>query len=88
MIPEETKSGMLSGAVGVILLGAIIAVLSGSVGNLTKLGWIIYDIGIAGLSWIFLDQAFDESNSDNLRIAFAISAALLVTFGFKLLAGL
>ncbi|ASJ02446.1 hypothetical protein A3L09_03845 [Thermococcus profundus] len=87
MIPEEVESGLIAGSIGILLLGAIIAVLGSSVNGVTKGGWIVYDIGVAGISWVFLDKAFDEKTSENLRVALVIAAAIIIAFGFRILAG-
>ena len=60
---EGMESGFIAGVIAVALLGAILAVIASGVGAFTKLAWVIYDIGVAGLSWGLLNEAFDESNS-------------------------
>ncbi|WP_456365793.1 hypothetical protein [Thermococcus sp.] len=69
---------------GLLLLGAMITVLGIPAGGAVKLGWILYDIGIAGVLFVFLQEAFEVENPQNMRIAMLIAAAIVAVWGFKL----
>ncbi|WP_367883542.1 hypothetical protein [Thermococcus peptonophilus] len=47
-----------------------------------KLGGVIFDIGVAGLAWVFLDEALESAKSDFYRAILAIAAAILVAFAW------
>jgi hypothetical protein len=81
-IKKEAGSGLLMGIVGILLLGAIVAVLGMPLSAMTKLGKILFDIGVAGVAWILLDEAFEGEGSDIYRAALAIAAAIVVAFAW------
>ncbi|BAD85626.1 hypothetical membrane protein [Thermococcus kodakarensis KOD1] len=81
-LKKEAGSGILMGIVGVLLLGAIIKTLAMPVSAALKLGGVIFDIGVAGLAWVFLDEAIESSESDIYRAILAIAAAILVAFAW------
>lgn len=71
------------GIVGVLLLGAIIKTLAmPPLSDVLKLGGVIFDIGVAGLAWVFLDEALESAKSDFYRAILAIAAAILVAFAW------
>ena len=82
---EGMESGFIAGVIAVALLGAVLAVIASGVGVFTKLAWIIYDIGVAGLSWGLLNEAFDDSNSETLRAAMALAGGLVLVLGLRFL---
>ena len=82
---EGMESGFIAGVIAVALLGAILAVIASGVGAFTKLAWVIYDIGVAGLSWGLLNEAFDESNSETLRASMALAGGLVLVLGLRFL---
>ncbi|WP_245250300.1 hypothetical protein [Thermococcus stetteri] len=43
---------------------------------------VIFDIGAAGLLWVFLDEAFESDRSDLYRAALAVAAAILAAFAW------
>jgi hypothetical protein len=79
---NEAEKGVLMGIVGVLLLGAIISALGAPLGSTMKLGKIIFDLGVAGMLWIFLNEAFESDVSDLYRAALVIGAAILAAFGW------
>lgn len=81
-IKKEATPGILMGIVGVLLLGAIIRTLAMPVSDVLKLGGVIFDIGVAGLVWIFLDEAIESAESEIYRAILAIAAAILVAFAW------
>jgi len=81
-IKKEAGSGLLMGIVGILLLGAIVAVLGMPLSDTVKLGKILFDIGVAGVAWILLDEAFEGRGSDLYRAALAIAAAIVVAFAW------
>ncbi|NJF26080.1 hypothetical protein [Thermococcus sp. Bubb.Bath] len=81
-IKKEVGSGLLMGIIGILLLGAIVTVLGMPLSAMTKLGKILFDIGVAGIAWIFLDETFEGEGSDIYRAALAIAAAIVVAFAW------
>jgi hypothetical protein len=81
-IKKEAGSGLLMGIVGILLLGAIVTALGMPLSAMTKLGKILFDIGVAGVAWILLDEAFEGEGSDLYRAALAIAAAIVVAFAW------
>ncbi|ACS34214.1 hypothetical protein [Thermococcus gammatolerans] len=73
-----TEGGFIAGALAVVLLGAIISVLSMPIRDLMKLAYLIYDIGIVGLSFGLLNEAFEGERSDAIRAAFAIAGTIVL----------
>ncbi len=81
-IKKEAGSGLLMGIVGILLLGAIVTVLGMPLSSTVKLGKILFDIGVAGVVWILLDEAFEGEGSDLYRAVLAIAAAIVVAFAW------
>ncbi|CUX76928.1 hypothetical membrane protein [Thermococcus chitonophagus] len=73
---KGAESGVVAGVLGTVLLGAIISVLALPVSALTKLGYIIYDMGIVGLSFALLSEAIGEEKSEIMRVGFAIAGVI------------
>ncbi|QDA30855.1 hypothetical protein FH039_03445 [Thermococcus indicus] len=73
-----TGSGFIAGALAVVLLGAVLSVLSMPTRGFTKLAYILYDIGIIGLSFGLLSEAVEGEETDSLRASMAIAGALVL----------
>jgi len=73
-----TENGFVAGALVVVLLGSILGVLSSHTDAFTKLAYLLYDIGITGLSFGLLSEALDRNRSDTARATLAVAGALLL----------
>ncbi|WP_040681416.1 hypothetical protein [Thermococcus zilligii] len=82
VLKGESGSGLLAGIVGALLLGEIISLLGMPIGGAVKLGKVIFDIGVAGALWVFLQELFEGDRSDIYRAALAISVAVLIAFAW------
>ncbi|ASJ00442.1 hypothetical protein A3K92_02570 [Thermococcus gorgonarius] len=82
VLKKESGSGLLAGIVGILLLGEIIAVLGMPIDDAVKLGKVIFDIGVAGALWVFLQELFEGNGSDVYRAALAIATAVLIAFAW------
>jgi hypothetical protein len=82
---EGMESGFVAGAIAVALLGAILTVVTSGAEAFTKLALVVYDMGVAGLSWGLLNEAFDDSNSETLRAAMALAGGLVLVLGLRFL---
>ncbi|WP_297534333.1 hypothetical protein [Thermococcus sp.] len=75
---KGAESGFVAGALAVVLLGAILSVLSAPIGGFTKLGYIVYDIGVVGLAFGLFTEALTGERGDAIKAAMAIAGALLI----------
>jgi len=82
VLKRESGSGFLAGVVGVLLLGEIITVLGMPVGSAIKFGKVVFDIGVAGALWVFLQEFSEVNGSDVYKAALAIAAAVLIAFAW------
>lgn len=82
---EGAESGFVAGVIAAVLIGTILSVLASGGSAFSKLAWIIYQIGMAGMSFALLNEALDSSNSDTLRAGLAIAGALVLVFGLRIL---
>ncbi|WP_456443527.1 hypothetical protein [Thermococcus sp.] len=82
---EGSESGFVGGIIAVILTGAILSVIVSGGSAFSKLAWVIYQIGMAGISFALLNEALDSSNSDTLRAGLVIAGALVLVFGIRIL---
>ncbi len=73
-----TGSGFIAGTLTVVLLGAVLSVLSMPTGDFTKLAYILYDMGIVGLSFGLLSEALEGGETDPLRASMAIAGVLVL----------
>jgi Flp pilus assembly pilin Flp len=73
-----TESGFIAGALAVVLLGAILGVLSSHMDVFTKLSYVLYDMGLIGLSFGLLNEALEENKDDAIRASLAIAGALVL----------
>ena len=73
-----TEGGFIAGALAVVLLGAIISILSMPVRDFTRLAYVLYDIGLVGLSFGLLSEAVEGDKSDAVRASLAIAGALVL----------
>ncbi|NJE49104.1 hypothetical protein [Thermococcus sp. 9N3] len=73
-----TESGFIAGALAVVLLGAILSVLSSPMDVFTKLAYVLYDMGLVGLSFGLLSEAIEGNKSDATKAALAIAGALVL----------
>ncbi len=76
-ITKGAESGFVAGALAVVLLGDL-EVLASPMGVFTKLAYVLYDIGLVGISFGLLSEAIESEKSDALRAAFAIAGALVL----------
>ncbi|WP_297549783.1 hypothetical protein [Thermococcus sp.] len=77
-ITKGAESGFVAGALAVVLLGAVLGILASPMGVFTKLAYVLYDIGLVGISFGLLSEAIESEKSDALRAAFAIAGALVL----------
>ncbi|AIU69853.1 hypothetical protein TEU_05635 [Thermococcus eurythermalis] len=82
VLKRESGSGFLAGIVGILLLGEIIAVLGMPIDDAVKFGRVIFDIGIAGAIWVFMQELFEGDGSDVYKAALAIAVAVLIAFAW------
>ncbi|WP_457741627.1 hypothetical protein [Thermococcus sp.] len=75
---KGAESGFIAGALAVVLLGALLSVLSEPIGGFTKLGYIVYDIGVVGLAFGLFSETLTGERSDSIKAAMAIAGALLL----------
>ncbi|NJE54899.1 hypothetical protein [Thermococcus sp. 21S9] len=73
-----TESGFIAGALAVVLLGAILNVIASPMDAFTKLAYVLYDIGLVGLSFGLLSEAVEGEKSDAVRASLAIAGALVL----------
>lgn len=85
MKAEGVESGFVAGVIAAVLIGTILSVLASGGSAFSKLAWIIYQIGMAGMSFALLNEPLDSSNSDTLRAGLAIAGALVLVFGLRIL---
>ncbi|WP_227805102.1 hypothetical protein [Pyrococcus kukulkanii] len=68
MALEGTKNGVVAGVLDTTLLGAMISAIGVPASILTKIGYVIYDMGVVGLSFLLLGEAIGEEKSGIMRV--------------------
>ncbi|MFA4661545.1 hypothetical protein [Pyrococcus kukulkanii] len=76
MALEGAKNGVIAGVLGTVLLGAMISAIGLPASILTKLGYVIYDMGVVGLSFVLLGEAIGGEKSEIMRVGFAIAGVV------------
>ncbi|MFA4668278.1 hypothetical protein QDY65_07140 [Pyrococcus kukulkanii] len=76
MALEGTKNGVVAGVLDTMLLGAMISAIGVPASILTKISYVIYDMGVVGLSFLLLGEAIGEEKSGIMRVGFAIAGVV------------